>query len=1439
VDSNTLVVDDVNNRVGIGTASPGTILEVSSATPIFRISSSLNSSFHGIEFRNGGSLDAEIKQLPQTGEFRISNGRNSGWGGLITLYTDTAERMRITSAGNVGIGTTSPAYKLDVSGTARVTSTLIGGGRISAATEYRLNDNSYSRVAILDGAGAFAGGYNFNINGGTAQHDSTGAVAAYYYNSAGYISLYTNSSQAAGTAASERLRITSTGNVGIGTTSVSERLTVVSSGAGVSAARFTDANRADIVLSFPSTGVASIDSYQGTGDGTLAFRTAANERMRITSTGNVGIGTTSPQSKLQIGTTNFSITDRTSAVYGAAASETIFTVGISGVDYPQLLNFGVNQSGLYSTISARQFTVATENKLVLQPNGGNVGIGTTSPAYKLDVNGVGSFSNGFSGPSSETGYRLKFYDNGGVHNDVGIGLDGTAGGGEQMWFNALGGFYWGLGTGGTKMRLDSSGNVGIGTTSPAYKLDVAGAVRFSNELYVSGVWSTSYGPRNSGEPIKFVNWSATELVRINTTDGNVGIGTTSPGYKLDVNGAINSTTATTSGTGTLNLGTTVEPRIAGQITGTQSPSYSSTGKLGFSVTTWGVGSDYGLTEVMAIDMRGADSKAPTIWMNPFGGNVGIGLTSPNTKLHLFGSGDQAITIQSSTTASSASSFVKYIRATTGSARTWWTGVGIQGGTDDSLSFYDETAGAERMRISSTGNVGIGTSNPGYKLHVNGDTFFNGSSIVSGNGQVLTINGTNHAYYAWSIANTRKAYAGFGSSGSTTFELINENTGGFIIGTNGGQQIIITSAGNVGIGTTSPSSKLDVQLSSYDGITLSRAAQSGGSYIQARSYDTSNVFRTSARIALGAVAATNAANGFITFNTYSANTENECMRITSAGNVGIGTTSPNEKLTVLGSDATTFQGAGIYNSYTYGNADKAESRFNLGKLEGSTYQPMGAIGASPTDNTSSIDGYLSFYTRTSASVTEKMRITAGGNVGIGTTSPTVKLDVNGAQIIRSAAGFGTDSDQAALFLSNTSNYGLSGNFAGYSRNLIKSDGASLLTIGRRDTSLIGELSIESGSSGIIKLLAGGSERMRITSAGNVGIGTSSPQARLQVSSSTSDGLIVSTSANAEPFIALWRNSGNNGVGVLRLIDGGNIYFDNGATGAAQSTKMVLTAAGNVGIGTTSPSYKLHAVVASAANADIFQAAMSGISNGFSVQRVSSSFVYSMLDGGLGINNASPTQALHVTGNVRVTGAYYDSNNSAGSANNFLTSTGSGTDWQSQSDLGLVDGSGTANYVTKWSDSNTVTNSQIVDNGTNVGINNTSPKTKLDVNGTIGFGSKTMSMTDTFAAALTLNMNDHTGCYVKITAFGDWSNHSTIAYLGEFFVQASAGAYNEPGIIIRQVDNTGGGDDIQARILDPAGAGTRDFIIELKTTSSANTPFTAYIQYEVRGQYNSVS
>ena len=88
-----------SGRVGIGTTSPNSILEISSTTPIFRIQASDADVFHGIEFRQGAGFDSFIKQHPNTGEFKISNGRSVGWGGFTTFYTDTVERMRINPNG--------------------------------------------------------------------------------------------------------------------------------------------------------------------------------------------------------------------------------------------------------------------------------------------------------------------------------------------------------------------------------------------------------------------------------------------------------------------------------------------------------------------------------------------------------------------------------------------------------------------------------------------------------------------------------------------------------------------------------------------------------------------------------------------------------------------------------------------------------------------------------------------------------------------------------------------------------------------------------------------------------------------------------------------------------------------------------------------------------------------------------------------------------------------------------------------------------------------------------------------------------------------------------------------------------------------------------------------------------------------------------------------
>ena len=120
-----------------------------------------------------------------------------------------------------------------------------------------------------------------------------------------------------------------------------------------------------------------------------------------------------------------------------------------------------------------------------------------------------------------------------------------------------------------------------------------------------------------------------------------------------------------------------------------------------------------------------------------------------------------------------------------------------------LRQYNGTTTVTALHINSSSNVGIGTTSPAYKLDVNGDAGF------SDNAQVLTITGTDHAYYAWSIAGTRKAYAGFASANSTNFTLMNEHTGALFLGTNGSTYQTITSTGNIGIGTTSPSYLLHV------------------------------------------------------------------------------------------------------------------------------------------------------------------------------------------------------------------------------------------------------------------------------------------------------------------------------------------------------------------------------------------------------------------------------------------------------------------------------------------------------------------------------------------------------------------------------------------------------------------------------------------------------
>jgi hypothetical protein len=103
--------------------------------------------------------------------------------------------------------------------------------------------------------------------------------------------------------------------------------------------------------------------------------------------------------------------------------------------------------------------------------------------------------------------------------------------------------------------------------------------------------------------------------------------------------------------------------------------------------------------------------------------------------------------------------------------------------------------------------------------------------------------------------------------------------------------------------------------------------------------------------------------------------------------------------------------------------------------------------------------------------------------------------------------------------------------------------------------------------------------------------------------------------------------------------------------------------------------------------------------------------------VGINTSSPTQMLHVVGNMRLTGAFYDSNNATGTSGQILSSTASGTDWVDITAIQTLSGSGTTNYLTKWTNTSVLGNSILYETSSKIGIGTITPSEKLHVDGNL--------------------------------------------------------------------------------------------------------------------------
>ena len=234
-------------------------------------------------------------------------------------------------------------------------------------------------------------------------------------------------------------------------------------------------------------------------DDTFAISTGGSEKIRIDASGNVGIGTTDPSGALDVsGNAYFNkgrngggnhVTIRGLGVgqnYGVMA----FTAynGTSDVNIASIAGVitnatpGSEAGGL--SFATKPTSGAITDSMYITP-GGNVGIGTTSPARKLSVQ---------ASAGSGTPFMLMTNDYNGV--DTGstfVAEFGAASGNTSTMLGALsaGGSAW------NNLILQPSGNVGIGTTSPSQKLVVSGDTNITGNLIVGGNLS-------GGSPVKII-----------------------------------------------------------------------------------------------------------------------------------------------------------------------------------------------------------------------------------------------------------------------------------------------------------------------------------------------------------------------------------------------------------------------------------------------------------------------------------------------------------------------------------------------------------------------------------------------------------------------------------------------------------------------------------------------------------------------------------------------------------------------------------------------------------------------------------------------------------------------------------------------------------------------------------------------------------------------
>jgi hypothetical protein len=752
----------------------------------------------------------------------------------------------------------------------------------------------------------------------------------------------------------------------------------------------------DFVYFTGGTGGASFgDDGQGTrmlafNSDYLRFDTGdTGEKMRITSTGNVGINTTSPQAfaKLDIrsgtsdgnaaiaaygynGVGGFGILGHAYAVDNTHAGS---ATGIRGISNGGRTVSGSVNIGGYFTASG------SENNYALITDSGNVGIGTASPGTALQVGGLDDGSNyditlGWNAVSSQAvGTKrsaLTFktsqtaVNNEDIYKwDIAMVTAPATASNEPFGSNLafLRSTRSSTSVDETTMILTQSGNVGIGTDNPANRLVVETSTAGDYAALINNTHSTTgYGllartASTGTSAYALAARAASSDIFVVRADGNVGIGTTSPGAKLEIshgginNGLLLENTLNSSNYQiALNIreneGLIFQRWIAGAFNGNLMrigytgaitfDAYNSTNNTG--TPTYLLGTDGSGNVVKTLSTPGGD---PGPYLPLAGGTMNSGA---------------AITF---VVPSTGGNFINIDH--TGNEN-WSFGAQSGTGVDDYIDI-GINGGTRTMSWHEDGKVGIGTISPLFKLQTN--------ATITG-GWLGYLNGTSATF------------------GTNNFSAVHNSTA---IGT--GTESGINLANNASdVGAPSP-------------IISFSAKSASGSYQHA--------YAAIYGIKTATGADTNWNKGDLVFATGSSTGPNERIRVTSAGNVGIGVTNPGIKLQVLSaSEQLTNFSSSVADQLAYSQINASSSTTGtitaaaalelVGQANASGHGRHAWIGAEGTPNTT-FETKLKFKIRGaaggydwsgSAEAPTIMTLEGTGNVGVGTTGPQSKLQVAG-------------------------------------------------------------------------------------------------------------------------------------------------------------------------------------------------------------------------------------------------------------------------------------------------------------------------------------------------------------------------------------------------------------------------------------------------------------